>query len=225
MFFEFRFWKYLFSQNDLIVSLKDSTMRHFEKRVWFVALCGVILFALRDMWGMHTEDLTSIFVNGYDDTFTIARITSLIGAVIGSFLYMVFHFFGMAFLLHKMTSVDLSKVTVVQLFVVALFLMEKAFTFFLYAIVGYTTDFSILSFGPLAATFLSNEFFIYFFNELTIITGVIIAIQFRFLRAFTTISARNLFIMLIVIQLLLACMTAGIEVLPIASWFERGTTG
>ena len=94
--------------------------------------------------------------------------------------------------------------------------------FFLYAPVGYTTDFSILSFGPLAATFLNNEFFTYFFNELTLITGLIIAIQFQILRAFTTISARNLFIMLVAIQLILALLIAGIEVLPIASWIEGG---
>ena len=222
MFFEFRFWQYLFKRNELIGSLENTTMRHFNRRVWFVALCGVILFALLDMWGMHTEALTTLFVNGFEDTFTIARITSLIGSVIWSLIYMAFHFFGIAFLLHKLTSVDLSKVAVLQLFVVALLLMEKALMFFLYAIVGYTTDFSLLSFGPLAATFLDNEFVAYMFNELTIITALIITIQFQFLRAFTTMSARNLFIILVAIQLILAIMVASFEVLPIVSWIEGG---
>ncbi|MDI2587725.1 hypothetical protein OR571_11510 [Psychrobacillus sp. NEAU-3TGS] len=222
MFFEFRFWKYLFNRNELIGSLEDTKMRGFEKRVWLIAILGVLLFALRDIWGMHTEGLTSLFVGGFEDTFVIARATSLIGAIIWSFLYMAFHFFGIAFLLHKITKIELSKVAVIQLFVVALLLMEKAFTFFLYAIVGYTTDFSILSFGPLAATFLNNEFFTYFFNELTLITGLIIAIQFHFLRAFTEMSARNLFIILLVIQLLLALFVAGIQVLPLEAWFEGG---
>ena len=79
-----------------------------------------------------------------------------------------------------------------------------------------------MSFGPLAATFLDNEFFTYFFNELTLITGLIIAIQFHFLRAFTEMSARNLFIILLVIQLILALFIAGIQVLPIEAWFEGG---
>lgn len=224
MFFEFRFWKYLFNRNELIVSLKDTTMRGFEKRVWFVAILGVLLFALRDVWGMHTEELTAIFVGGYEDKFIVARMTSLVGAVIWSFIYMAFHFFGIAFILHKITSVELSKVAVLQLFVVALLLMEKAFVFIIYAVVGYTTDFSILSFGPLAATFLDNQFFSYFFNELTLITGLVIAIQFHFLRAFTAMSARNLLLILIAIQLILALLTAGIEVLPLELWFEGGET-
>ncbi|WP_144511976.1 hypothetical protein [Bacillus sp. FJAT-22090] len=224
MFFEFRFWKYLFNRNELISSLKDSTMRSFEKRVWLVAFLGVLLFALRDLWGMHTEELTSIFVGGFEDTFVIARITSLVGAIIWSIIYMAFHFFGLAFLIHKITKVELSKVAVLQLFVVALLLMEKAFIFFLYAVVGYTTEFSILSFGPLAATFLENEFFTYFFNELTIITALVIAIQFQFLRAFTTMSSRNLLLILIAIQLVLAVLVSGIQVLPIESWFEGGKT-
>ena len=223
MFFEFRFWKYLFNRNELIVSLKeDATMRGFQSRVWFVAIFGVILYALRDIWGLHTEELTALFVNGYEDTFTIARITSLIGTIIWSLLYMGFHFFIIAFILHKIANVELSKVAVLQLFVVALLLMEKAFNFFLYAIVGYATDYSVLSFGPLAATFLEHSYFNHFFNELSLITALIIALQFHFLRAFTTLSARNLFILLIVIQVILSLISAGFEVLPIESWIEGG---
>ena len=225
MFFEFRFWKYLFKRNELIVSLKeDATMRDFESRVWFVAIFGVLLYALRDIWGIHTEQLTTLFVNGYEDTFTIARIISLIGTIIWSLLYMAFHFFVISFILHKITNVDLSKVAVVQLFVVALLLMEQAFNYFLYAVVGYATDYSVLSFGPLAATFLEHSYFNHFFNELSLITALIIAIQFHFIRAFTTLSARNLFFILVVIQVILALITAGFEVLPIETWVEGGQT-
>lgn len=225
MFFEFRFWKYLFNRNDLIVSLKeDATMRGFQSRVWFVAIFGILLFALRDIWGLHTEELTALFVNGYEDTFTIARIISLIGTIIWSLLYMGFHFFVIALILHKITQVELSKVAILQLFVLAFLLMEKAFNYFLYAVVGYATDYSVLSFGPLAATFIEQSYVNYFFNELSLITGLIIAIQFHFLRAFTAMSTRNLFLLLLGIQVILALITAGFEVLPIESWIEGGQT-
>lgn len=225
MFFEFRFWKYLFNRNDLIVSLKeDATMRGFQSRVWFVAIFGILLFALRDIWGLHTEELTALFVNGYEDTFTIARIISLIGTIIWSLLYMGFHFFVIALILHKITQVELSKVAILQLFVLAFLLMEKAFNYFLYAVVGYATDYSVLSFGPLATTFIEQSYVNYFFNELSLITGLIIAIQFHFLRAFTAMSTRNLFLLLLGIQVILALITAGFEVLPIESWIEGGQT-
>jgi len=225
MFFEFRFWKHLFNRNNLIVSLKDdSTMRDFQSRVWLIAIFGVLLYALRDIWGLHTEELTYLFVNGYEDTFTIARMVSLVGTIIWSLLYMAFHFFVMAFILHKITKVDLSKVAILQLFVVALLLMEKAFNYFLYAVVGYATDYSVLSFGPLAATFIEQTYFNHFFNELSLITGLIIAIQYHFLRAFTVMSTRNLFILLIVTQVILAFITAGFQIMPIESWIEGGKT-
>lgn len=199
-------------------------MRDFQSRVWLIAIFGVLLYALRDIWGLHTEELTYLFVNGYEDTFTIARMVSLVGTIIWSLLYMAFHFFVMAFILHKITKVDLSKVAVLQLFVVALLLMEKAFNYFLYAVVGYATDYSVLSFGPLAATFIEQTYFNHFFNELSLITGLIIAIQYHFLRAFTAMSTRNLFILLIVIQVILAFITAGFQIMPIESWIEGGKT-
>ena len=199
-------------------------MRDFQSRVWLIAIFGVLLYALRDIWGLHTEELTYLFVNGYEDTFTIARMVSLVGTIIWSLLYMAFHFFVMAFILHKITKVDLSKVAILQLFVVALLLMEKAFNYFLYAVVGYATDYSVLSFGPLAATFIEQTYFNHFFNELSLITGLIIAIQYHFLRAFTAMSTRNLFILLIAIQVILAFITAGFQIMPIESWIEGGKT-
>ncbi|MER2261932.1 MAG: hypothetical protein ABS934_07930, partial [Psychrobacillus sp.] len=213
MFFEFRFWKYLFHQQDLANSLKDATMRSFKGRVWMVALLGVLLFALRDIWGMHTEGLTTLFAKGFGETYIIARIVSLIGAILWSLVYMAFYFFLISYVLHKLTDVELSKVAVLQLFVVGLLLLEKALVFGLYAIVGYTTEFSVLSFGPMAEVFLDNKFFVYFFNELSLITGLIVAIQFQFLRNYTELSTRNLIIILIAIPLVLALLVAGFEML------------
>lgn len=197
-------------------------MRDFKGRVWFVVLCGVLLFALRDVWGMHTEGLTSLFAKGFGETYVIARIVSLIGAILWSLIYIAFYFFGISYILHKLTNVDLAKIAVLQLFVVSLLLMEKAFVFILYSLVGYTTDFSVLSFGPMAALFLSNKFFIYFFNELSLVTGLIVALQYQFLRIYTDLSGRNLIIILIAIPVVLALLVAGFEILPIEKWIEGG---
>lgn len=171
---------------------------------------------------MHTEGLTSLFAKGFGETYVIARIVSLIGAILWSLIYIAFYFFGISYILHKLTNVDLTKIAVLQLFVVSLLLMEKAFVFILYSLVGYTTDFSVLSFGPMAALFLSNKFFIYFFNELSLVTGLIVALQYQFLRIYTDLSGRNLIIILIAIPVVLALLVAGFEILPIEKWIEGG---
>ena len=222
MFFEFKFWKHLFHQGELIDSLNDATMRGFRSRVWVVALLTALLFALRDVWGMHTEDLTYLFVKGFDDTYIIARLVSVIGAILWAVLYFAFFFFGISYLLHKLFTIDLSKLAVIQLFVVSILLMEKAFNFFLYAIAGYTTDYSILSFGPMAAVFLDQPFFIALFDHFSVPVALIIAIQYQFVKSFTEMSARNVFLILIGIQIVLAIISAGIDVLPITKWIEEG---
>ncbi|WP_232787076.1 hypothetical protein [Planococcus sp. MB-3u-03] len=53
---------------------------------------------------------------------------------------------------------------------------------------GYTMAFSPFSFGPIAATFLENSYLIYFFNQLTLFTSLIIAIQYRFIKVFACIT-------------------------------------
>ena len=50
---------------------------------------------------------------------------------------------------------------------------------------GEVANVSFLSFGPLAATFFETPYLIFFLNQITITTVIIIAFQYRFIHSFT----------------------------------------
>lgn len=225
MIFDFRFWRYFSRQQALIDNLANAQMRDFKTRVWMVGLLGLLLFAVREFWGMNTENLTSTFVVVGSDAFTLARIVSLLGIVIWAFIYMAFHFFGIAFLLNKLTHIELSKLAVLQLYVLSILLIEKALMFIIFVLLGVTTPVSLFSFGPLAGTFLEQPFFIFFFNQLTIFTALIIALQIRFIRAFSDYKSSHIFLLVLAMHVLMALITAAVGFVPFEEWYVRFIEG
>lgn len=225
MIFDFRFWRYFANQQELIDNLGSSYMRGFKKRVWMVGFFGLLLFVAQELWGMNTQQITSVYATGGKDSFAIARLVSLAGIIIWAFLYLSFHFFGIAFLLNKITGIDLSKLAVLQLYVVGILLLEKALLFFIFVILGVTTPVSLFSFGPLAVTFFDHPFLIFFFNQLSIFTALIIALQVRFIRSFRDINPRTLYLIIIAIHIVMALLTAVISILPLEEWYLQLVEG
>ena len=225
MIFDFRFWRYFANQQELIDNLESATMRDFKKRVWMVGFFGLLLFIAQELWGLRTESLTNYFVQNGSNTYLTARLASLVGIVIWAIVYMAFHFFGIAFLLNKITSITLSKLAVLQLYVVAILLIEKAVLFIIFIMLGVTTNVSLFSFGPLASIVFDQPFILFFFNQLSIFTALIIALQYRFIRAFTEMNPRIVLLILIVIHLLMAMITSAVGSLPLEEWFNRFVEG
>ena len=118
-----------------------------------------------------------------------------------------------------------------QSYVAALLIIEKALIFLLFAVLGYTTTLSMFSFGPMAATFINfpnpyvNEFSAYFFNQLTVFTALIIAIQYRYVRSFTEFSPKGILFILIMLHILVALLIASFSLLPLADMLKGFTEG
>ncbi|MGE6487362.1 hypothetical protein ACQKE5_03600 [Paenisporosarcina sp. NPDC076898] len=200
-------------------------MRDFKKRVWMVGLFGLLLFVTQELWGMNTQHLTSLYALGGNDPYTLARLVSLVGIILWAILYMAFHFFGIAFLLNRITGIELSKLAVLQLYVLGILLLEKAFLFFIFMMTGVTTPVSLFSFGPLAATVFENPFLVLFFNQLSIFTALIIALQVRFIRAFTDMNPRIILLIVIAIHIVMALITAAVGLIPLEEWYGRFVEG
>ena len=221
MFFNFTFRHYLTNPHRLADDLQTSTIRGFRKRIVFVFLAGLLLFGARSWWGMGTESLTTLVVTSGTADFTLARFASLIGSLIWSLIYISFHFFGFAYIVHLLTKISYKKLLPIQLLVTSLLLMEKALIFLVFVSKGATANYSFLSFGPLAATYLESDYLILFLNQLTITTALIIALQFSFIRLFMGESKRKTLLWsLIGIHLLLAFMTAAIGFIPMETLFD-----
>ncbi|MGI2327707.1 hypothetical protein [Planococcus sp. YIM B11945] len=186
-------------------------------------LLGVLVFVLREIWGMDTATLTPLLAAGQWDEYTLARWISLAGTLIWAGIYLAFHSYGVAFLFAKLTKMTWQSAIVMQSFVVAILVIEKALMLVLFLMVGYTTVLSMFSFGPLAATFIDIPFLTYFFNQLTVFTALIIAIQYRFVRSFTEYSPKRILFILILLHVFVALIIASLSYVPVTDMLEGFT--
>ncbi|RNF40323.1 hypothetical protein EEX84_04980 [Planococcus salinus] len=203
-------------------------MRNFNRRLVWILVLGLLVFALREIWGMNTASLTPYLSSGMTDVYTLARWTSLAGTLLWAGVYLAFHSYAVAFLFHKIAKMPWRAALVMQTYVLSLLVIEKALIFLLFAVPGVTLSVSIFSFGPLAATFLDMPFLTYFFNQLTIFTALIIAIQYRYVRSFTKISPKVILFVLILLHIAAALLVASLDFVPLDDMlndFTRGGAG
>ncbi|MBE1555673.1 hypothetical protein [Sporosarcina limicola] len=221
MFFDFKFWHFLTNTHQLANQLQTSTMRGFKKRILFVFFFGILLFSIREIWGMNTESITALLSSMTTADYAIARFTSLVGALIWSLVYMSFHFFGIAYLLSLLTAIPFKKVLPLQLLMTGILLLEKAIIFFVFVMKGETANVSFLSFGPLAITYLDNWYLVLFLNQLTLTTVLIILLQYRFIRSSTdSVERKDILWLLLGIHIAMALITAAIGFIPIERLFD-----
>lgn len=200
-------------------------MQKFNRRLAWIFAFGLLLFAVREIWGMNTASLTPYLANGLWSDYTLARWTSLLGTLLWAGIYMAFHTYGVAYLFLLLTKMRFRPALVMQSYVLALLLIEKALLFLVFAVAGYTMPVSLFSFGPLAATFLDMPFLTFFFNQLTVFTALIIAFQYRFVRSFTEVAPKKLLFVLILVYVLVALAIAGLSYVPIGEMLGDFTRG
>lgn len=215
MISDFRFWHFFPRQGQLIHTIQHTEMRNINKRIACIIAIGLLVFAIREIWGMNTDSLTPLLAAGMWDAYTLARWTSLLGTLLWAGFYLAFHLYGAAFLFSKILKMPWRAAIIMQTYVTALLVIEKGLIFLLFALTGYTMSVSIFSFGPIAATFLDNNFLIYFFNQLTLFTSLIIAVQYRFIRSFTKINPKLILLGLILLHIFAALIVASFSLIPV----------
>lgn len=215
MISDFRFWHFFSRQGQLIHNIQNTEMRNVNKRIACIIAIGLLVFAISEIWGMNTDSLTPLLAAGMWDAYTLARWTSLAGTLLWAGFYLAFHLYGAAFLFSRILRMPWRAAIIMQTYVTALLVIEKGLIFVLFALTGFTMSVSIFSFGPIAATFLDNNFLIYFFNQLTLFTSLIIAVQYRFIRSFTKINPALILFGLIMLHIFVALIVASFSLIPV----------
>lgn len=215
MFFNFTFRHYFAKPEKLALDLQRSEMRGLWQRIVLLMIAGFLLYGIRNLWGVNTENLTAYLATSTAD-YTIARYAALVGSLVWSVVYFAFHIFAIAYVFHFIFGIEFKKLLPMQLIVTSFIIIEKLLVFLSFVVTKTTTSVSFLSFGPLAATFMEIPFFIFLFNQLTITTAIIIGFQFQFINTFVESSKKHrLLWMLIGIHLLMAIFIASISLLPL----------
>ena len=223
MFYYYKFWHSLTHPSQFTDIIETGKVSGYKKRSFTVFMLFLLLFAAREFWGMGTESLTTLFAMDLHDEYYIARILSMIGAILWAIFYFSFHYYGVTYILHLFTEIPYKWIQKVQLYVVVFLLIEKAILFAAFFSVGYTTTFSFFSLAPLAQQFIDNDVFLFFINQLTVTTALTIFVQYTFLSKWEEETSRKaLLAKIIFLQIIMAIFVGMISVLPLQEWLIRG---
>lgn len=226
MVYHFKFWHSLLNPSSLTYALEHrdeyEKVRGYRLSFWLVFFSTILLFALRNIWGMNTSSLTSIFATGFDDRYIFARYISLGSSILWAIAFFCFHYFIISYFLHLLTELPFKWIQKAQLYVITFILIEKALTFLVFVMVGYATPYTFFSLAPMLFYFVQDEFLLYFINRLTVATGITILIQYRFCSYWDEGSRKVLMAKIIGIQIVLALIIVAISILPIFDWLTKG---
>ena len=126
MFYHYKFWHSLKNPTYFTNIVEKGEIIGYKKRALTVFILFTLLFATREYWGMGTENLTSLFAMDLQNEYYVARVLSMLGAILWAIIYFCFHYYGVTYLLHLLTDIPYTWIKKVQLYVVAFLLIEKA---------------------------------------------------------------------------------------------------
>lgn len=214
MVFNYKFWKFFPRPALLGRQMKQAEPRRMTLQMTGLFLFAIALFVFRDVWGIGTESFTTLIVTEGIATFSLARLLHLIGVTLGALLYVWFFVYGMAFLLSAFTNISYRAWKPVQLGVTALFLFALLIDTAFQVFTGTSTVASVFSFGPLAWTYLENEFVILLLNQISIPLIVAIFMQYQFARHYEEEDQTRTLFVIMTVYLFLILIVAAFGMIP-----------
>lgn len=224
MFYDYAFFKSLFNPSSLTTALaKEAEIRGYKRRVAFVVFFTLLIFALQNVWGMGTAGLSHLFATNETNTYFVARVISFGVSIVWAILFFIFHYYLIAFILAVFNELPKSWVRKVQLFVVSIFMLEKAILLAVFYGVGFTTNLNFFSLAPLVAKITTEPFVLFTLNQLSLFSLFAIIVQYQFLKRWMEQSAhKSLLIKIITIHVVLAVIIGLLSSIPLQQWIVRG---
>jgi len=223
MFYHYKFWHSLTHPLNFTQALETGEIRGYKKRSFTIFFLFMLLFAIREFWGLGTESLTTLFATNQQDEYYTARLLSMVGAIVWGIIYFCFHYYGVTYILHLLTDIPYKWIQKVQLFVMAFILIEKTILFAVFYAVGYSTTFSFLSLAPVVQQVIDKDVVLFIINQLTVTTVLTIIVHFTFLSKWEEAADRKaLLAKIIILQVIMAVFVGMISVLPLQEWITRG---
>lgn len=224
MFYDYAFFKSLFNPSSLTTTLvKEAEIRGYKRCVAFVVFFTLLIFALQNVWGMGTAGLSHLFATNETNTYFVARVISFVVSIVWAILFFIFHYYLIAFILAVFNELPKSWVRKVQLFVVSIFMLEKAILLAVFYGVGFTTNLNFFSLAPLVAKITTEPFVLFTLNQLSLFSLFAIIVQYQFLKRWMEQSAhKSLLIKIITIHVVLAVIIGLLSSIPLQQWIVRG---
>lgn len=226
MTYIYPFWNTLKNPSSLTYLLEKEEdhgpLQGYKKSVFLVLLVAILLFVLRDIWGMYTERLTEILGQGFIDRYILARYVSIVGAVLLGILYFVFYYYIVTYFISLLTDIPYKWIQKVQLYVISSLLLFNFLELIIFSVIQFVPIFSPFSLAAIVAQYTSNLWTLYFFNQIAFSTFITIVIQYIFIEQWFEGGRKSLLLRLIVLQIFIAVIVATFSTSPFIEWIEKG---
>lgn len=223
MFYQYKFWHSLMHPTNFTQAVEQGEITGYKKRSFSVFMLFMLLFIVREFWGMGTESLTTLFASNHPNEYYTARLLSMVGVIAWGIIYYCFHYYGVTYLLHLLTDIPYKWIQKVQLYVMVFLLIEKTILFAVFYAVGYTTNFSFFSLAPMAQQVIDTDFVLFAINQLTVATVLTIIVQYTFLSKWEEWSDRKALLAKIIgLYVVMAIFIGMVSALPLQEWITRG---
>lgn len=213
MVYDYRHFHYMTRPEQLATHTMQGELRPTKRALFLVFAISFLLFGFRNVYGFGSHTVMHILAQEGEAMYQIARLTSLIGSLVYSGLYVAFIIFGISFIFAAFTEIPYRAFLPLQLIVASLYIADKALLTLLFVMRDEVASLSIFSFGPLAHRWIDNEFIVYFLNQWSIFTILIVLLQYRFIKAIEP-NGKRAFVIVIGLHLFMTLIIAGLSLTP-----------
>ncbi len=215
MIFDYNFLKDVPRPKRLGMKVQQYDIRGTTLPIVLLFIGFVALFAFRAFWGFGTESTTALVVTDGVGTFALARILRLVGTILGGLLYVTFLLYGIPFLLSTFTDIAFKQWIPVQIGITAIVFFALVIDTLLGVMTGLSTNASIFSFGPIAWTYIDNEFFILLLNQISLVLFLVIFMQYDYAKGLQpSLDTKRLLFTILTLYLFIILIISTVQMIP-----------
>ncbi len=174
---------------------------------WLLVI-SLILSGIAAYFGIGNDALSKLIYDTTSSEFQTIKGLFAIGQVIQSTLATAILIFLPALIFWVFTDIEYGKLVVVQLFVTAIFMIEKMITLPMQFYFGLDSASSPFALGVLTQYITDYQLIAHFFGEISLFSIWAMIIQYKYLRVITEKSPKLILLIIISIHLLIWIFTA-----------------
>lgn len=154
---------------------------------------SILVFGLYGFLGIGSESFSKELLDLGAKEFEAGKLFILVGNLVAGIVYPTVYLFLVALFLWVLTDIEYIKLFIVQMIVFGLQLLEKILLVPFFVFIHLNYDSNPFSLGVISQYFISNEYAIHFFSEVTLFQLLVIGFQYFYLKKFTE---RNKYVVL-----------------------------
>lgn len=209
MTFRVRLIQGLFKPNHFNYQLKYAeTISGLWVKLGLLIVGSFILFSIESFIGIGTETLADKFTSLTKYEIEMRKLLFGAGHAIFGLLYPAFIIFIPAFIFWVFFEAKFQKLLVVQQIVLVILLIEKALLIPLLVQLGIDRSASPFALGVISSSLSWNEVVTHFFGVISIFKIAVVVYQYKLLQAVIEVDKREIFLFVIVINLLYWILSA-----------------